>query len=64
MNKAASAARRPLCHIRPASMKKQPYESPVIEVLTITQEERFLQSGGNGTSEPIGYDDDPFGGGN
>lgn len=45
-------------------MKKQPYESPVIEVLAVAQEERFLQSGGNGTSEPIGYDDDPLGGGN
>ena len=41
---------------------KKLYDPPVIEVVFITMEECIL-SGGNGSSESIGYDDDPFGGG-
>lgn len=39
------------------------YERPDTEVVTIVQEDRFLQSGGNGSSESVNYDDDPFAGG-
>ena len=41
---------------------KKLYETPVIEVMFITMEECIL-SGENGSSESIGYDDDPFSGG-
>ena len=36
------------------------YDCPVTEVLTIVQENAFLQSGENGSSESVSYDDDPF----
>lgn len=44
-------------------MKTHIYETPQSELLEIVMEQTIL-SGGNGTSEPIGYDDDPLGGGN
>lgn len=41
------------------------YERLDTKVVTIVQENCFLQSGGYGSSESVGYDDDPFGeGGN
>ena len=40
------------------------YERPDTEVVTLVQEDHFLQSGEYGSSESVGYDDDPFGGGN
>ena len=39
------------------------YERPDTKVVTIVQEDRFLQSGEYGSSESVGYDDDPFAGG-
>lgn len=39
------------------------YERPDTELLALVQEEAFLQSGENGSSESVGYDDDPFAGG-
>ena len=58
--------RRPLhppgLQINVLSMKKV-YETPFMEACTVYFEENILS--GNGSSEPIGYDDDdPFGGGN
>lgn len=44
-------------------MKLHPYEAPQSELLEIRMEQTIL-SGESGSSEPIGYDDDPFGGGN
>lgn len=42
-----------------STMSKK-YERPEGEIMMITGEENFLQSGGNGTSESVGYDEDPF----
>ena len=39
------------------------YERPDTKVVTIVQEDCFLQSGEYGSSESVGYDDDPFAGG-
>ena len=39
------------------------YERPDTEIVIIVQEDCFLQSGGNGSSESVSYDEDPFAGG-
>ena len=39
------------------------YERPDTEVLSLVQEEAYLQSREDGSNEPVGYDDDPFAGG-
>ena len=53
-----------IVHLKMYSLITQaPYVSPEAEVLECCLEQCIL-SGEDGSHEPVGYDDDPFGGGN